>query len=205
MSKITINTELTEHKSILKFNSNHFLVNNETFTFNTKEEAECSPLAQALFAYAFVNTVYISQNFIAIKIDEDEDWAGLENQFTEQIEVYLNSEKPLLTAEAKGKKFPINLYTEMTPSVGALKFVCNKKLVINPVVFKYNEDSSTCALAQELFKFDYVKRISIAKNYLEITKGGRVEWFEVSSELREFIRSYLQSREPVVNEEYSYL
>lgn len=204
MSKFSIKPEPTEHKSILKFNCNLFIVNNETFTFHSQKEAEISPLAALLFSNSFTETVYISQNFIAIKISEHGDWNDLTPKFTQLITHYLNAEKPVLTPEAKGKKIAINVYSEMTPNAGALKFVCNKKLILSPITYIFKDDYSASPLAQALFEFDYVKRVKFENNFIEITKGGAVEWIEVSAELREFIRLYLQSGKAVIASEVAY-
>jgi hypothetical protein len=62
MSKITIKE--TQNPSIIKFEFDSFITNNENFEFKNIDETKNSPLAQQLFYLPFVKTVYISGNFI---------------------------------------------------------------------------------------------------------------------------------------------
>ncbi len=95
------------------------------------------------------------------------------------------------------KRIPITIYTEMGLGPGTLNFVCNKYVVEKPFLLNYTEDTTGYPLARELFKFEYVKRVSAEKNVISITKGGSAEWYEISGELREFIRNYLMQDKPV--------
>ncbi len=98
----------------------------------------------------------------------------------------------------KNKLVPITIYTAMGRSPGILDFVCNKYIVKEPFKVTFKDNVEQYPLAQELFKFDYVKRVSFDKNIISITKGKDVEWYEISTELREFIRHYLMHQNPVV-------
>lgn len=101
----------------------------------------------------------------------------------------------------KKKLVPITVYTEMADSPGILNFVCSRYLVTEPFVLIYKDDPQAYPLAKELFKFDYVKRIAVDKNIISITKGKEVEWYEISTELREFIRNYLMQGKPVIEQQ----
>jgi hypothetical protein len=65
MNKVT--TKETQNPTILKFEFQDFITQNESFEFKNIDEAKTSPLAQQLFYLPFVKTVYISGNFIAIE------------------------------------------------------------------------------------------------------------------------------------------
>ena len=65
MTKITIKE--TQNPSIIKFEFDDFITNNENFEFKNIDETKNSPLAQQLFYLPFVKTVYISGNFIGIE------------------------------------------------------------------------------------------------------------------------------------------
>jgi Fe-S cluster biogenesis protein NfuA len=58
-------------------------------------------------------------------------------------------------------------------------------------------------LAVELFNFPFVKSVFIDKNYVSITKYDMTEWEDITQELREFIRSYLEQDKPVLDESIS--
>lgn len=100
--------------------------------------------------------------------------------------------------QMKKKLVPITLYTAMGRSPGILDFVCNKYIVKEPFTLNFKDDTEKYPLARELFKFDYVKRVSFDQNIISITKGKEVEWYEVSTELRDFLRHYLMHQKPVV-------
>ena len=43
----------------------------------------------------------------------------------------------------------------------------------------------------ELFKFPFIKSIFISYNFISITKNNDIDWYEISTEVREFINNYL--------------
>lgn len=59
MTKITIKE--TQNPTILKFEFDDFITQNQNFEFKNIDEAQASPLAQQLFYLPFVKTVYISE------------------------------------------------------------------------------------------------------------------------------------------------
>jgi hypothetical protein len=65
MTNVTIKE--TQNPTILKFEFEDFITQNESFEFKNIDEAKSSPLAQQLFYLPFVKTIYISGNFIAIE------------------------------------------------------------------------------------------------------------------------------------------
>lgn len=99
------------------------------------------------------------------------------------------------------EKIPYTIYAEMTPNPTVLKFVANAPLLEgNQIVeFKNIEEAKPSPLASRLFHFPFVKEVFITENYISITKFDIVDWEEVTLEVREFIRDYLQSGEPVLN------
>ena len=99
-------------------------------------------------------------------------------------------------------KLAISIYTETTPNPETLKFVANKLLYPGKSVeFLSKEETSSSALAQELFGFKYVKGVFIASNFVTLTKNPETDWNEVIPEMREFLKNYLQEGKEIVNEE----
>ncbi|MCB0430243.1 MAG: NifU family protein [Flavobacteriales bacterium] len=96
----------------------------------------------------------------------------------------------------------ITIYAESTPNPGAMKFVANKMLVKGDAVdFKNPEEATKSSpLATRLFTFPFVRGVFIAANFISVTKSESVDWSEVAMELREFIRDYLNTGEPVLTE-----
>lgn len=106
----------------------------------------------------------------------------------------------------------IHIYLESNPNPNSLKFVVNEMLVPEGLSFDFPDRESTTIspLAKELFGFDYVDRVFFASNFITVTKKEEVEWLEIQTELKEYIRAYLQEGkfvieldgpEPVIEEE----
>ena len=64
------------------------------------------------------------------------------------------------------------------------------------------ENAKEVPLAIELFEFPFVKEIFISNNYISITKKNSPDWFEINTELRDFIKEYLQSDRRIVTKNY---
>jgi Fe-S cluster biogenesis protein NfuA len=88
----------------------------------------------------------------------------------------------------------IEIYTEMTPNPGSLKFVTNRHILPNfQLDFKTKELVSGSALAKALFEIPFVNGVFIANNFVTITKNAEYEWIEITPELKEALRQFLQS------------
>lgn len=203
MQNITINIQPTAKPTIVKFEANTFLTRHESFEFHNIEEAHRSPLAQQLFHLPFVKTVYIAQNFVALEKYNIVHWKDVQQELAEQIESFLNSGGQVVipSEEETGKKIPVTVYGESTPNPTVMKFVSNKKLVLETVEFKNIDDAKNAPLAKALFHFPFVKEVFIDENYLSIMKYDIAEWEEITQELREFIREYLEQGKEVLTED----
>jgi Fe-S cluster biogenesis protein NfuA len=100
------------------------------------------------------------------------------------------------------RKSPIITYAESTPNPAAMKFVANKVLLENsaPLEFFNPAEAKGSPLALELFKFPFVKSVFIAGNYITVFKDDKLDWDDITLELREFLREYLSSGKTVVNQ-----
>ena len=155
MPKIT--TKETQNPSILKFEFEDFITQNESFEFKNIDEAKNSPLAQQLFYLPFVKTLYISGNFIAIEKFSIVEWEDVKDAVAEQIEKFVANGGAIITPqENKTQKQPITVYGETTPNPAALKFVVSRMLTKNAIEFKNIDETAASPLAKELFKFAYV-------------------------------------------------
>lgn len=98
------------------------------------------------------------------------------------------------------QKMPVVVYAESTPNPAALKFVVNKVLLENgiPLEFMSPTEAKSSPLAMELFKFPFVKSVFIAGNYVTVFKDEKLDWDDITLELREFFREYLSSGKMVV-------
>lgn len=203
MNPFTIQILPTTNAAIVKFETNQFLTRHESFEFGNIEEAAKSPLAQQLFYLPFVKTVFIAQNFIAIEKYNIVEWEDVQDEVADQLKEYLNGGGVIIKKdEAPQKKLiPVTVYAESTPNPAVMKFVANKKLVIAASEFKNIDETSNSPLARELFSFPYVKEVFMDENYISVNKYDIAEWEEITLELREFIRNYLQEGKEVLIKE----
>ncbi|MGG7036475.1 MAG: NifU family protein [Flavobacterium sp.] len=191
----------TQNPTILKFEFPDFITQNESFEFRNIDEAKNSPLAQKLFYLPFVKTVYISGNFIAVERFSIVEWPDVQQDVAEQIEEYVNDGGVIvLPNENPIKKQPVSVYGETTPNPASLKFVVNKALTKTTVEFKNIDEAKPSPLAQELFKFHYVKEIFISENYVSVTKYDSISWDEITLELRTFIKQFIENGGTVIDE-----
>lgn len=199
MTKITIRE--TQNPTILKFEFEDFITQNQNFEFKNIDEAQSSPLAQQLFYLPFVKTVYISGNFIAVERYSIVDWDDVKDAVAEQIAAFVDKGGVIIKIdENQPKKQPITVYGETTPNPSALKFVVSRMLTRNAVEYKNIDQTASSPLAQELFKFPYVKEIFIDENYISVTKYEINNWDEITLELRTFIKQFIENGGTVLDE-----
>ena len=190
-----VKVERTQNKFINKFEINKFITNHLSFEYNNIDDAKNSQLAQELFYLPFVKKVYITPSFISIERFNIVEWEDVEEEVKNLIENYLNSEKEVISEVKKEKNNPISIYTESTPNPSVLKFVSNKLIVDGSFEFNNIDEAQEMEFAKKLFEFSYVKSIYISKNFVSITKFDLKNWNEVTLELRNFIKNYLEINE----------
>lgn len=202
MDYITIDIQPTTKPTIVKFEANKFLTRHENFEFRNIEEAGRSPLAQQLFHLPFVKTVYIAQNFVAIEKYNIVHWKDIQEEIADQLREYLNSgaEVIISSEEDAQKKVPATVYAESTPNPSVQKFVSNRKLVLETVEFKNIDEAKNAPIAKALFHFPFVKEVFIDENYISINKYDIAEWEDITLDLREFIRNYLEEGKEILTE-----
>ena len=199
MNTFKVSVQETSNSSIVKFEVNQFITKHQSFEFNNIDDAKASPLAQQLFYLPFVKKVYISGNFVAVERYDIVEWNDVQDEVSEQIEAYLNDGGIVVEeSSAAAKKVPITVYAESTPNPSVMKFVANKKIVTALFEFTSIDEAKLSPLATELFHFPFVQRVFIDENYVSITKYDMAEWQDITIELREFIRGYIESGKDVV-------
>ena len=198
MSIFKVSIQETNNPTILKFELNQFITKHQSFEFNNIDEAKASPLAQQLFYLPFVKKVYISSNFIAIERFNIVEWSDVQEAVLEQIEAYLNNGGVIVEETASAKKVPVTVYAESTPNPSVIKFVANKKLVASSFEFTTIDEAKISPLATELFHFSFVKRVFIDENYVSVTKYDVADWNDITMELREFIRVFIENGKDIV-------
>ncbi|TCK67545.1 Fe-S cluster biogenesis protein NfuA [Winogradskyella wandonensis] len=198
MTPTTIKIQPTSNDTIVKFEADRFLTQHNSYEFNNIDEASNSPLAQQLFYLPFVKKVYIASNFVAIERYNIVEWADVQDEVAEQIKNYLNSDAPIVKEETSKPKNAVTVYAESTPNPSVLKFVCNKALVGQICEFSSIDEAKDAPMATALFQFPFVKSVFMDKNYISITKYDVAEWEEITTPLREFIKSYVEDGKSIL-------
>lgn len=95
---VEIYTESTPNPKMLKFVTTLVLLPQMILECKTKEDAAESPLAQMLYGFDFVDTVFISNNFVTIgKKDVEEEWFELSFDIKEALKQFLKDGNPVVT------------------------------------------------------------------------------------------------------------
>ena len=72
---ISIYTEMTPNPETMKFVANKLLYPGKSIDFPDEASAAPSPLAQELFTFPFIRSVFIASNFITLtKTNDTDDW-----------------------------------------------------------------------------------------------------------------------------------
>jgi len=197
MSKINI--ENTSNSSIIKFVFDKMLTQN-SFEYQSIEDAKNSTLVQQLFQLPFVKKVFITANFIAIEKFDILEWKEVQEELKEIFEAYIIQNGTVFME--KDESGLVEVYAEGTPNPNVQKFVTNKLLTNQNIELLQRSEAKDVPLAIELFEFPFVKEIFISNNYVSITKMSGIDWFEVNTEIREFLKEYLQSNRRIVSKNY---
>lgn len=97
----------------------------------------------------------------------------------------------------------VNIYTEAVPNPNSMKFVLNSMLA-DPEAqgrdYASAEETTDSPLAEELFKFDFTKRVFISKNFVTVTKPEGMDWDEILPVVKNFLKNYFEEGSPVFAE-----
>lgn len=95
----------------------------------------------------------------------------------------------------------IEVYTEATPNPNTLKFLTDNMLVEEGSIdFPSPSSAESCPMVLDLFRFDFVKRVFMAANFVTVTKTERMEWVEVEGMIKALIKGYLEEGKPLFKE-----
>lgn len=102
---IEIYTESTPNPKMLKFVTTQVLLPQMILECKTKEEASESPLAQMLYEFDFVESVFVSNNFVTIaKKEVEEEWFELSFDIKEALKQFLKAGTPIVTDKFLAKE-----------------------------------------------------------------------------------------------------
>lgn len=194
-----VKIQRTHNKFINKFEINQFITNHVSYEYNNIDEAKNSKLVQKLFYLPFVKKVYLTPSFISIERFNIVEWAEVENEVKDLIEDYLNDKLDVISENTIAGVNPISIYTESTPNPSVLKFVSSKLIIEENLEFNNIDEAKEVDFVKKLFGFPFVKSVYLSKNFISITKYDIKDWGEITSELRIFIKNYLENNKIEIN------
>lgn len=102
-----IETEATPNPATLKFLPGRTVMEAGTRDFATPEEAEASPLAEAIFSLGDVSGVFFGRDFISVTAGEGVEWSGLKPDVLAILLDHFSANMPLFKpASAAGIAVP---------------------------------------------------------------------------------------------------
>lgn len=192
MKEIRIVASCKKGAALAKFNITPPLDISVSKTFINIDQAADAPLVKQLFYLPFVKKVALENSTLIVERFDILEWEDVVEEVKVQLENYLN-EGGMIIEPTQGKTVPVTVYAESTPNPAVMKFVANKTLVSQTIEFKTSDQASPSPLAQELFRFPFVKEVFLDANYISITKTENEQWEDRVMELREFIRAFIAS------------
>lgn len=106
---VTVYAEMTPNPSTMKFVANKMLLlTDDNFVFERLEEAKgYSPIAEALFNFPFVSSVFLQGNFITVTKTDNVDWDFITMELREFIRDWIMNGKEILVMNPNKK---VNVY-----------------------------------------------------------------------------------------------
>jgi NFU1 iron-sulfur cluster scaffold homolog, mitochondrial len=97
---ISIYTEMTPNPETMKFVANKLLYPGKSLDIPDETYAKSSPLAQELFSFPFIKSVFIASNFITLtKTSDTEDWQDVIPAVKQFLKEYLEEGKAVVNEE----------------------------------------------------------------------------------------------------------
>jgi Fe-S cluster biogenesis protein NfuA len=114
---VTIYAEATPNPESMKFVASRMFLPNDSADFRTKEKAETSALAKALFEMGFVQGVFIMNNFVSVTKNSDYEWFDLIPDLRQFFQEWLEEGKEIVS---KSKELSPEQETEIERKIKQL-------------------------------------------------------------------------------------
>src|SRR3982750_1315242 len=96
---ISIYTEMTPNPETMKFVANKLLYPGKSIDFPDVESAKPSPLANELFGFPFIKSVFIASNFVTLTKTIDTEWKEVIPAIRQFLKEYLEEGKEVVNEE----------------------------------------------------------------------------------------------------------
>lgn len=107
---VTVYSEMTPNPNTMKFVANkHLLGHGDAVEFKTPQEAKgYSPLAEELFHLPFVDSVFISDNFVAVTKTDNLSWDFITMELREFVKNWIGDGKDILIRMPEKKAITVD-------------------------------------------------------------------------------------------------
>lgn len=99
-------------------------ITNQSVAIHTPAEAARSPLASKLFAFPWLQSVFIGPNFVTITKQDWVDWTVIAEPLSQMIQEHLNTDEPVLLEPAPG----IEVLETDSEIVRSIKQILNEEI-----------------------------------------------------------------------------
>ena len=96
---ISIYTEMTPNPETMKFVANKLHYPGKSIDFPDVESAKASPLANELFGFPFIRSVFIASNFVTLTKTPDTEWSDVIPAVRQFLKEYLEEGKDVVNEE----------------------------------------------------------------------------------------------------------
>ena len=183
----------TENPNVIKFVTDRTLISG-SLELDRNSNISNVPLAQELFQYPFVKSIFIMANFIAVAKENIVEWDLVADNLRNIILESLDDFPEIIYSEEIAPIF----YSEKTPNPSVVKFVSEHQLIDGFLELKSLQEAEKIPLAKKLFEeFSFVKEVFINDNFISITKTDDVSWEEIIQKIQDFLSDFIKNGESV--------
>ncbi len=183
----------TENPNVIKFVTDRTLISG-SLELDRNSNISNVPLAQELFQYPFVKSIFITANFIAVAKENIVEWDLVADNLRNMILESLDDFPEIIYTEEAAPIF----YSEKTPNPSVVKFVSEHQLIDGFLELKSLQEAEKVPLAKRLFEeFSFVKEIFINDNFISITKTDDISWEEIMQKIQNFLSDFIKNGESV--------
>ena len=91
------------------------------------------------------------------------------------------------------------IYIAITANPVSLKFIVSRQLLPHGSAdFPSVEDTTEAPVARKLFDFSFVERVFIGSDFITITKGDAFQWEEVIPVVKDYLKAFFASGQPLL-------
>ncbi len=91
------------------------------------------------------------------------------------------------------------IYTAITPNPASLKFMVSRQLLpFGSADFPTVADTAEAPVAKKIFDFAFTERVFIGADFITVTKGDDFQWEEVIPVVKDFLKAYFASGQPLL-------